>query len=152
VLAGIRVTETLGPAINASMGIRAIVDVLSKRAPVIVVVTLCAALVGAWISVPVWLPNGLAIIVGSLALLLLAARRRRHQFETQEESGVRRDWIAYELAGQGTPRGSYLLGFFGFLTILLTGQSPCAMLAWAGLALGVAWGIVNAHYPADQES
>ena len=137
------------------MGIRAIVDVLSKRAPVIVVLTLCAALVGAWISVPVWLPNGLAIIVGSLALLLLAARRRRHQFETREELGFKRssDWIAYELAGKGTPRGYYLLGFFGFLTIMLTGfQSPYAMLAWAGFVLGVVWGIVNAHYPADQES
>jgi hypothetical protein len=154
VLAGIRVTETLGPAINASMGIRAMVDALSKRAPVIVVVTLCAALVGAWVSVPVWLPNGLAIIVGSLALLLLAARGRRHQFKTPEELGFNRnrDWLAYELAGKGTPRGGYLLGFFGFLTILLTGQSPCAMLAWAGLALGVVWGIVNAEYPADQES
>jgi hypothetical protein len=135
------------------MGIGAFLDVLSKRAPVIVVVTLCAALVGAWIDVPVWLPDGLAIIVGGLALLLLAARRRRRPFETQEESGVSRDWIAYELAGKGTPRGSYLLGFFGFLTIMLTGfQSAYAMLAWAGFALGVVWGIVNADYPADQES
>jgi hypothetical protein len=151
---GIRVTETLGQAMNASMGIRAIVDVLSKRAPVIVVVTLCAALVGAWISVPVWLPNGLAIIVGGLALLLFAAKGRRHRFKAREELGSNRssDWIAYELAGKGTPRGSYLLGFFGILTIMLTSQSPCAMLAWAGFALGVVWGIVNADYPADQES
>jgi hypothetical protein len=35
---------------------------------------------------------------------------------------------------------------------MLTGfQSPSAMLAWAGFALGVVWGIVNAEYPADQE-
>jgi hypothetical protein len=144
-----------GRAINASVGIRAFVDVLSKRAPVIVVVTLCAALVGAWTSVPVWLPKGLAIIVGSLALLLFAAKGRRHQFETREELGFERnrDWIAYELAGQGTPPGYYLLGFFGFLTIFLTGfQSPYAMPAWAGFALGVVWGIVNRHYPAEQES
>jgi hypothetical protein len=128
---------------------------LSKRAPRIVIFTLCAALVGEWISAPVWLVKGAAIIVGSLALLLLAARGRRHQFNTYDESGLTQDrhWIAHELAGKGTPPGSYLLGFFGFLTILLTGfQSPCAMLAWAGFALGVVWGIVNAQYPADEES
>jgi hypothetical protein len=33
---------------------------------------------------------------------------------------------------------------------MITGvDSPYAKLAWAGFALGVVWGIVNARYPAD---
>ncbi|MEO6581291.1 MAG: hypothetical protein ABIN68_00595 [Sphingomicrobium sp.] len=41
----------------------------------------------------------------------------------------------------------------GALTIAVTGfNSPYAMLAWAGFALGIVWGIVNADYPADEES
>ena len=126
---------------------------LSKRAPMIVAFTLCAALLGAWIDAPVWLANGLAIIVGILALALLASRGRRNEFKTAEELGAARsgDWIAYELAGKGSPRGSYVLGFFGIVTIVLTGfQTPYAMLAWAGLFLGIVWGIVNARYPADE--
>ena len=133
----------------------AILARLSRRAPDIVILTLCAALLGEWISVPVWLAKGAAIIVGGLALLLLAARKRRPSFNTHDEtdSAQGKTWIAYELAGKGTPPGSYLLGFFSFLTIVLTGfQSAYAMLAWAGFALGVVWGIVNAHYPADEES
>lgn len=117
--------------------------------------TLCAALVGDWISAPAWLAKGAAIIVGGLALWLLAARKPRHAFITDDETddAEGKTWIAYELAGKGTPPGSYLLGFFGFLTIALTGfQSPFAMLAWAGFALGVVWGIVNAHYPVDEET
>ena len=128
---------------------------LSKRAPVIVIITLCAALVGAWTSAPVWLARGAAIIIAGLALLLLAARKRRHLFDTPGDVNLTNDsgWIAHELAGKGTPPGSYLLAFFGFLTIALTGfNSPYAMLAWAGFALGVVWGIVNAHYLDGEES
>jgi len=133
--------------------IRAFLDMLSKRAPVIVVLALCAALVGGWIDAPVWLTDDLAIIVGSLAVVLLASRGRRNQFKTAEELGFSRsrDWIAYELAGKGSPPGFYPLGFFGIVTIVLTGiQSPSSKLAWAGLFLGVVWGIVNARYPADE--
>ena len=132
-----------------------ILDRLSKRAPAIVIITLCAALVGAWTSAPVWLAKGAAIFVAGLALVLLAARKRRHLFDTLGEAGFTNDrgWIAHELAGKGTPPGSYLLGFLGFLTIALTGfNSPFAMLAWAGFALGVVWGIINAHYPAGEDS
>ena len=127
-------------------------DMLSKRAPLIVVFTLCAALVSAWTSAPLWLSDSLTIIVGSLALLLLVSRGRRNQFKTTKELGFTRagDWIAYELAGKGSPSCFYLLGFFGVLTIMITGvDSPYAKLAWAGFALGVVWGIVNARYPAD---
>jgi hypothetical protein len=141
--------------INTAVRAGEILDILSKRAPTIVIMALCAALLSAWTSAPIWLARGPAIIVGSLALWLLAARGRRHQFKIPDELGFtdNRDWIAYELAGKGTPPGTYLLGFFSFLTIILTGfQSPYAMLAWAGLALGLVWGIVNAHYPADEES
>jgi hypothetical protein len=82
----------------------------------------------------------------------LVSRGRRNQFKTTKELGFTRagDWIAYELAGKGSPPGFYVLGFFGVLTIMITGvDSPYAKLAWAGFALGVVWGIVNARYPAD---
>ena len=137
------------------MSVGAALDMLSKRAPVIVIITLCAALVSAWGGAPDRLPNGLAIIVGSLALVLLVSRGRRNQFRTAEELGFgrTRDWIAYELAGKGSPQGFYPLAFFGIVTIVLTGlQSPPSKLAWAGFALGVVWGIVNARYPADEPS
>lgn len=136
-------------AIHASVSVRAGLDALSKRAPVIVIIALCAALVSAWSGAPDWLPNGAAIVVGSLALVLLAARSRRNQFRTTEDQS--RDWIAYELAGKGSPQGFYPLAFFGIVTIVLTGiEAPSAKLAWAGFCLGVVWGIVNAHYPADE--
>lgn len=128
-------------------------DTISKRAPTIVVITLCAALLGSWTSAPAWLANGLAVVIGSLALMLLAARGRRHSLLTSpEELGFPslKERIAYEFAGKGTPPGYYLLGFFGFLTIMLTGfQSPYGMLAFAGFGLGVVWGIVNVRYPAE---
>ena len=75
--------------------------------------------------------------------------------KSKEELGFtqNRHWIAYELAGKGTPPGSYVLGFFGFLTVVLTGfQSPYAMPAWAGLALAIVWGIANREYPTDEEA
>ncbi|WP_309662936.1 hypothetical protein [Sphingomonas sp.] len=109
---------------------------------------------GAWTSAPNWLAKGPAIVVGGLAILLLVTRGRRHRFKTYDEldSSENRGWIAFELAGKGTPPGSYLLGFFSFLTIFLTGfQTPYAMLAWAGLALSIVWGVVNAQYPVDDE-
>lgn len=121
---------------------------LSERAPTIVVIALSASLIGSWLGVPGWLAQALALIVGILALVLLASRRPNQI--TTEESQSRPSWIAYELAGQGTPAGHYLLAFFGLVTIVLTGfDTPCATLAWAAVALGVAWGIVNARYPRD---
>lgn len=114
-----------------------------------------AALLGAWSGAPDWLANGLAILVGFLALALLASRGRRNEFKTAEELVSNRsgDWIAYELAGKGSPPGFYVLGFFGIVTIALTGfQTPYAILAWAGFFLGVVWGVVNARYPADETS
>jgi len=125
-------------------------NVLSRRAPTIVALTLCAALVADWVSAPVWLPKGLAVIVGSLALMLLAMRGRR--FETREDHESDSDsWIAYELAGKGTPAGFYPLGFFGIVTIVLTGtQSTYSLPAWAAFGLGIAWGLANAQYPIDE--
>jgi hypothetical protein len=114
-----------------------------------------AALLGSWIDGPAWLANGLAIVVAFLALALLAARGRQNEFRSAEGLGSTRsgDWITYELAGKGSPPGFYILAFFGILTIVLTGfQTPYAMLAWAGFSLGVVWGIVNARYPADENS
>ncbi|MFL6737527.1 MAG: hypothetical protein ACJ8F4_10780 [Sphingomonas sp.] len=130
------------------------VDGLSRRAPVIVIFTLCAALATEWIGAPAWLPESVAIIVGSLALALMTSKGRRHGFRTSEELGFTggSDWLNHELAGKGTPPGFYLLGSFGFLTIMLTGfQSAYAMPAWAGFGLGLVWGIVNVRYPVDED-
>jgi len=127
------------------------IDVLSKRAPSIEVFTLCAALLSEWTGAPAWLPNTLAIVVGSLALLLFAARVRRHEPQSLEDAGAPQSWIGYELAGKGTPPGHYILAFFGFLTVVLTGfQGPYAMPAWAGFALGIVWGLANRTYQADE--
>jgi hypothetical protein len=130
------------------------IEMLSKHAPSIEILTLCAALLAAWTGAPVWLPKTLAVVVGCLALLLFAARGGRHSLKNREELGFteNRSWLEYELAGQGTPPGYYILAFFGFLTIVLTGfQSAYAAPAWAAFALGIVWGIVNREYPADQE-
>ena len=155
-MSGFDPLRTLGSqAIHRPVRIGAFLDMLSKRAPLIVVLALCAALVGGWTGAPVWMTDDLAIVVGSLAVLLLASRGRRNQFKTAEELGFSRsrDWIAYELAGKGSPPGFYPLCFFGIVTIVLTGiQSPSSKLAWAGLVLGGVWGIVNARYPADEAS
>lgn len=137
--------------IDARVQSRKFLDKLSRRTPSIVILTLCGTLLGAWTGAPLWLSNGLAIIVGVLALLLLAGRGRRRQFKSPEDLGIK-NVIAYELAGEGTPRGSYLLGFFAFLTVMLIGfQSPYRMPAFAGIALTVVWGFVNARYP-DEEN
>ena len=125
------------------------IDALSTRAPSIVVFTLCAALVGAWIGAPVWMPTALAIAVAGLALLLFAARGGRG---ARREAGDDRTWLAWELAGKGTPPGAYLLGFFAFVTIMLTGiQSSYSTPAWAGLALAIVWGLTNREYPTEQD-
>ncbi len=132
-----------------------ILDALSKRAPTIVAMTLCAALLSYWVTAPVWLPDSLAVIVGGLAVVLLAARGRRAHFATEEEPGLNgsKDWIAQELAGKGTPPGFYVLGFFGFVTIMLTGfQGAYSMPSWAAFALGVAWGVTNARYEQGSET
>jgi len=124
---------------------------LSSRAPTIVIITLVTALLGYWADAPLWLPYGGAIFAVSAALVLLAARRRVGT-EEGPESSTNESWIAQELAGKGSPPGSYVLGFFGVVTIALTGfRGAYAAPAWAGLALAVAWGIANAHYPTDGE-
>lgn len=115
--------------------------------------TLFAALAADWLDAPVALPRGLAILVGSLALVLLAASGRRRLGGNQDPvSDNSKSWIAYELEGQGMPPGFYALGFFVIVTIVLTGmQSPYSLPAWAALCLGIAWGRANASYPIDDE-
>jgi hypothetical protein len=127
---------------------------LSKRAPDIVILTLCVALLGAWTGAPAWLANALAILVAALALGVLATRRRRYPVRIPEEadSSEDRSWLTDELAGRRTPLGTYLLVFFGFLTVMLIGfDSPFGTLAWAGFALAVAWSIANTHFPAERD-
>ena len=119
----------------------------------IVAVTLCAALAGYWAEAPLWLPRGLAIIVGSVALIVMAGRDRRRQTRTEEEPGSEGNWISQELAGKGSPPGFYVLEFFGLVTIVLTGvQGAYATPAWAAVALGLAWGVANARFSTDDAS
>lgn len=124
-------------------------NALSRRVPIIVVVTLCGALGAYWLDTPQWLPYGLALIVGSIAIVVMAARDRRESMpENELVPAKNRSWIAHELAGNGSPSGSYLLGFFSLVTIILTGfQGAYALPAWAALALAAAWGVANARYP-----
>jgi hypothetical protein len=142
--------RTLGVrSIEQAMGLGGLINFLSKRAPVIVILALLAALLGTWPRVPAMLLDALAIVVGSLAFLLWVARGLPVQFKSREDLGFtrNRDWIAYQIAGKGTPRGYYPLGALGLVTLVLSGFS---WLAFAGLMLGVVWGIVNCRYPADQ--
>ena len=128
-------------------------EALSRRAPAIVVGTLVAALAGYWAEVPVWLPYGLAVIVAAVALIVMASRDRRPRPRLQEDAdgASEASWLAHEIAGRGSPSGSYLLGFFSLVTIMLTGfQGAYAVPAWAALALAAAWGIANARYPAGE--
>jgi hypothetical protein len=133
---------------------RTLLRALSSRAPTIVIATLLAALVGYWFEVPVWLPYGLAIVVAIIALMVMASRdrRARPRVDDDVEGSGSSSWIAHEIAGRGSPSGSYLLGFFSLVTIVLTGfQGAYALPAWAALALSAAWGIANARYPAGEE-
>jgi hypothetical protein len=129
------------------------IDRLVKRAPGIAALTFGIALVAAWFSAPDWLCNGIALIVGGLALLVLIARGRRNEFRHAEaiESTRAGDWLNYELAGKGSPEGFYPLVAFGVITAVLTGfEAPYDKLAYAGLALAIAWGFVSARYPANE--
>ena len=137
------------------MPVRTFIDVLSKWAPAVVVASLIASVLGAWTSAPDRLINSLALVVGSLALVLLIARGMREQFRPKEELGFTRmrDLIAYEFSGKGLPRGSYPLAALGMLTWLMTGvQSAYGWLAFSGFALTIAWIKANVRYPADPAS
>jgi hypothetical protein len=106
-----------------------------------------------WAEAPLLLPYGMAIVVGCLAVVLMGARNRRGRPAATEEDGAsgNKSWIAHELAGKGSPAGSYLLGFFALVTIMLTGLSGTyALPAWAALALAAAWGVANARYPTGE--
>jgi hypothetical protein len=124
---------------------------LSRRAPVIVILTLCTALLGYWTEAPLWLPRGLAITAGGLALILMATRNRRRTLSAETESD-NAGWLTHELAGSGSPSGTYLLAFFAVVTIALTGfQGTYALPAWVVLALIAAWAMANAQYPSGDD-
>jgi hypothetical protein len=129
-----------------------VLEELSRRAPVVLAIGLCTALLSYWTQAPLWLPYSLALILGSLALILMATRGRRRRLRKDTDSGET-GWLAQELAGNGSPSGTYLLGFFDVVTIALTGfQGAYATPGWAGLALTAAWAIANAHYPPGDQA
>src|SRR5689334_4345267 len=113
---------------------------LSRRAPTIVIVSLCVALLAYWAEAPTWLPYGLAAALAGLAIILMAMRDRR-TFRSGTD-GQDTGWFANELAGYGSPPGTYPLGFFAIVMLGLTGfAGPYALPAWAALALIAAWAI-----------
>ena len=124
---------------------------LSRRTPRLVVVGLCTALVAYWSEAPLWLPYALAAISAGLAVILLATRNRAiGPAETESEDT---GWLAQELAGNGSPSGTYLLGFSAVVTIALTGvQGAYSLPGWAALLLIAAWAAANARYPANDSS
>jgi hypothetical protein len=125
---------------------------LSRRVPVGVSIVLGAALLAYWAGAALWLPRGLAIGSGSLALVLIATRDRRRWIETETESGDRA-WFANELAGSGSPSGTSPLAFFAMVTIALTGfEGAYALPGWAALGLVAAWATANAHYPSGEST
>lgn len=145
--------DDVGATDTGAMRGRMTFDALSRRSPTIVAISLCAALGFYWTEVPEALPYALAIALCALALVLMATRDRRRPFIPKEETDdeAPKGWIAQELAGQGTPAGSYVLAFFALVTIWLTGiQGTYALPAWAALALTVAWSIANLRRQADQ--
>ena len=127
------------------------VDALSRRSPTIVAVTLGIALLAYWFGAPLVVPYGLALIVGGIAIVVMAARKRNARLNAELEAAKTGSWIAQELAGHGSPPGSYTLAFFCLVTIALTGfVGPFALPAWTGLALAAAWAFANASYPSDE--
>lgn len=133
------------------MGRANILDGLSRRAPMLVAIGLCASLLGYWTEAALALPYGLAIALSGLALILMGTRGRPRRL-TRDPDSVDSGWLAHELAGNGSPAGTYVLGFFDLLTIALTGfQGVYALPGWAALALTAAWAVSNAHYPSRDE-
>lgn len=116
----------------------------SKQTPTILILSLAAALMACWAGAPLWVPYGLATAQLALALTLMASRDRRR---TRVEADARvRDWLADELDGHGSPRGTYPLGFVALVTLALTGfEGAYALPAWAALALIAAWAVANAR-------
>lgn len=129
------------------MGRVGLSNTVSRRVPAIVTGALGAALLAEWANAPVWLPYGLALILAALAVVVLARRERRALASEADEGS----WLDQELAGNGSPPGTYPLAFFGVVTIALTGfEGAYALPGWASLALIAAWAAANARYPSEE--
>ena len=132
------------------MEIGALIDALSKRAPLIVVGVLLFAVVGPWVGVPDAILNILAVAVGSLAIVLWASKGLALQSKSSGELGFARsrDRIGFGWNARGAPRGAFSLGLVAGATTILTGGQS---LAFAGFGLTVVWIIIETKYPADGE-
>jgi hypothetical protein len=123
---------------------------LSRRTPLIVVVSLCVAIVADWVEAPVWLPYGLAIGLAGMALMFMARRNHRPAADPDSEDT---GWLAQELAGNGSPSGTYPLAFCAVVAIALNGfQEAYSAPGWVALVLIAAWAMANARYPANDEA
>ena len=134
------------------MSVEQILDILSKRAPVVAVLAFATTLLGRWISAPVLPFYILAVVVGLMAFALAMTKGLSRTFKSKEELGFNRnrDWIAYLGTTKGLPRGFRQLGCFGFVAVIISGlNQPYGNLAFAGYFLVIAWGFANKRYPAD---
>jgi len=137
------------------MSVGQILDILSKRAPVIAALAFATSLLGKWTSAPVLPFYILAVVVGLMALALATTKGLSRIFKSKEELGFgrNRDWIAYLGSMKGRPRGFLRLSCFGFVALIISGlNQPYGNLAFAGWFLLIAWGIANRRYPADLDT
>jgi hypothetical protein len=130
------------------------IDWLSKWAVAIAIAAWLVALAGLWGSGPEWLFDALAILVGGLALVLLFTRGLP-RMASKEALGFdsNRSWLFSAVLGRQYPRWSFLLGFVGFVVVVLSGfNTPSGKLAFAGYAMAIAWARANRCYPAERVS
>ena len=134
------------------MGLTEIVDAASRRAPLIIVAAIVAAVAGAWSNAPQWPFYALTLALLMLALIVWGLRGPARLLKSKEQLGFRRnrDWLGFELFAKGTPRGYYALAIVSWLAVVLTGlRFPYAAVAIAGGLLTVAWGENMRRYPLE---
>jgi hypothetical protein len=128
------------------------IEFVSARAPLIVGVSLFAAVLGASTSGPPLVFYLLAILLTVMAAVVWARRGASNLFKSEEQLGFKRnrDEISFRLMAQGTPRGYHALATLCFVALVMTGfRFPYLATVIAGIMLTLAWGEDRRRYPAD---
>lgn len=123
----------------------------SRRTPKMVVISLCATLLAYWADAVLWLPYGLAAALVGLAVTIMAMRDRQSAGSSNDTRET--DWLTNELAGYGSPPGTYPLGFLAIVTLGLTGfDSAYSLPAWAALLLIAARAVAERSAPPPEQA